>query len=266
LKKKAEAMQTESRKISRRSFLKESAAAVAAASTLAIIEPELLGGTEEDLPRLGVVVLLGPPGAGKSEQSRRLAAQHSIPIVSTGDLLRDHVRRATPLGLQADSYMKAGQLVPDSLMNPILEDRLAQPDCARGFILDGYPRTLTQAESLDALLKRQDLPPHIFLIEVPTERLLKLLTGRRICPRCNRTYNVYFQPPKKENLCDADGTPLVQRADDKEEVIRRRLETYQKETQPVIEYYARQGRLVRVNGDQPPEKVAAEIESRLASH
>lgn len=222
-------------------------------------------GAQEEQRRAAVVVLLGPPGAGKSEQSRRLTERHSIPAISTGDLLRDHVRRGTPLGVQADSYMKAGQLVPDSLMNPILQERLAQPDCARGFVLDGYPRTLAQAESLDALLKRQSVPSHIILLDVPTERLLKLLTGRRVCPRCNRSYNIYFQPPKKEGVCDADGTPLVQRSDDQEEVIRRRLETYEKETQPVIKYYASQDRLVRVNGNQTPEQVAAEIESKLAS-
>jgi adenylate kinase len=259
-------MQADLRQISRRKFLRESGSLVGAANILMLVTPRCVRGAQFDSSQVGAIILLGPPGAGKSEQSRRLAASHSIPIVSTGDLLRDHVRRGTRLGLQADSYMRAGQLVPDSLMSPILEERLSQPDCGHGYILDGYPRTLAQAESLDALLTRQGLPPHVFLIEVPTERLLKLLTGRRLCPRCNRTYNIYFQPPKKENLCDADGTPLVQRADDKEEVIRQRLEIYQKQTQPVIEYYARQGHLVRVDGNQPPEKVAAEIEAKLASH
>ena len=256
-------MKTESGKVSRRRFLKESTAAVAAALTTR--RPGLARGAEKELSQAGVVVLLGPPGAGKSEQSRRLTERHSIPVISTGDLLRDHVRRGTPLGLQADSYMKAGKLVPDSLMNPILEDRLSQPDCERGFILDGYPRTLAQAESLGGLLKNKGLPTHIILLDVPTERLLKLLTGRRVCPRCHRSYNVYFQPPKKEGVCDLDSTALVQRSDDKEEVIRRRLDTYQKETVPAIEYYASQGRLERVNGDQPPEKVAAEIEAKLAA-
>jgi adenylate kinase len=254
-------MQTESRKTSRRRFLKESAAA----SAFMMLRPGLSPTAGKESSQALVVVLLGPPGAGKSEQSRRLTERHSIPVVSTGDLLRDHVRRGTPLGLQADSYMKAGKLVPDSLMNPILEDRLSQPDCAQGFILDGYPRTLAQAESLDALLKLRGLSPHVILIEVPTERLLKLLTGRRVCPRCNRSYNIYFQPPKKEGVCDVDGTPLVQRPDDKEEVIRRRLDTYQRETQPAIDYYARRSRLRRVKGDQTPEKVAAELESKLGS-
>jgi adenylate kinase len=256
-------MKTESGKVSRRRFLKESTAAVAAALT--IRRAGLAQGAEKELSRAGVVVLLGPPGAGKSEQSRRLTERHSIPAISTGDLLRDHVRRGTPLGLQADSYMKAGKLVPDSLMNPILEDRLSQPDCERGFILDGYPRTLAQAESLGGLLKNKGLPTHVILLDVPTERLFKLLTGRRVCPRCNRSYNIYFQPPKKEGVCDVDNALLVQRSDDKEEVIRRRLDTYQKETVPAIEYYASQGRLERVNGDQPPEKVAAEIEAKLAA-
>ncbi len=249
-------MQTGSRRISRRVLLRD----LSGAAALAMWRASRMRGAEDGL---GVIVLLGPPGAGKSEQSRRLSERHSIPAISTGDLLRDHVRRRTLLGQQAESFMKSGKLVPDSLMNPILEERISQPDCTRGFVLDGYPRTLAQAESLDALLTQKHAPSHIILLDVPTERLMKLLTGRRVCPRCNRSYNIYFQPPKRENVCDTDGTPLLQRDDDKEEVIRRRLKTYEEETQPVIDYYARQRHLLRINGDQPPEKVAAEIESKI---
>ncbi|MBZ5562866.1 MAG: adenylate kinase [Acidobacteriia bacterium] len=225
------------------------------------LDPLLGPGKEEAGAR--AIVLLGPPGAGKSEQGRRLAMRHGIPVISTGDLLRDHVRRGTNLGVQADTFMKAGKLVPDSLMNPILEERLSQPDCAHGFILDGYPRTLAQAESLDMVLKKKGLRQYVILLDVPSERLLKLLTGRRVCPLCNRSYNIYFQPPKKEGQCDADGARLIQRSDDKEEVIRRRLETYEKETQPAINYYVEHGRLIRIDGAQTPEKVAAEIELKL---
>lgn len=206
-------MRAESRKISRRRFLKESSLAFTAASALAIAGSGQDQRAATGPSAVGAIVLLGPPGAGKSVQGRRLSERHSIPVISTGGLLRDHVKRGTPLGLQADPYMKAGKLVPDSLMTPILEDRLSQPDC----------------------------------------------------PRCNRSYNLYFQPPKKEGACDADGEALVQRPDDKEEVILRRLETYEKETQPVIDAYSRQTRLIRINGAQTPEQVAAEIESKLAT-
>ena len=258
-------MRTESKKISRRRFLKESSLAVAAAPALAIAGSWRGQRAETAPPRVGASVLLGPPGAGKSVQGRRLSERHSIPVISTGDLLRDHVKRGTPLGLQADPYMKAGKLVPDSLMTPILEDRLSQPDCQRGFVLDGYPRTLAQAEGLDSLLTKKGVASHVVLLDVPTERLLKLLAGRRVCPRCNRSYNIHFQRPKKEGVCDADGEALVQRPDDKEEVIRRRLEIYEEETQPVIDTYSRQDRLIRINGAQTPEQVAAEIEAKLAA-
>ena len=258
-------MRTESRKTSRRKFLKESSWAIAAASALAIAGSGQDQKAETAPSGVGAIVLLGPPGAGKSVQGRRLSERHSIPVISTGGRLRDHVKRGTPLGLQADPYMKAGKLVPDSLMTPILEDRLSQPDCQHGFVLDGYPRTLAQAEGLDALLKKNGVASHVILLDVPAERLLKLLAGRRVCPRCNRSYNIHFQPPKKEGLCDADGEALVQRPDDKEEITLRRLETYEKETQPVIDSYSRQGRLIRINGAQTPEQVATEIESKLAS-
>jgi len=258
-------MRTESRKTSRRRFLKESSLAVATAPVLALAGSGLGQRAETAPSGVGAIVLLGPPGAGKSVQGRRLSERHSIPVISTGDLLRDQVKRGTPLGRQADPYMKAGKLVPDSLMTPILEDRLSQPDCARGFILDGFPRTLAQAEGLDTLLTKKGVASHVLLLDVPTERLLKLLAGRRVCPRCNRSYNIHFQPPKKEGVCDADGEVLVQRPDDKEEVILRRLETYAKETQPVIDAYSRQARLIRINGNQTPGEVAAEIESKLAA-
>jgi adenylate kinase len=251
------------RQISRREFLGESGSLVGAASILVLVTPKPVRGVKIDLSQVGAIILLGPPGAGKSEQGRRLNGRHSIPVISTGDLLRDQVKRGTQLGLQAGPYMKAGKLVPDSLMTPILEERLSQPDCERGFILDGYPRSLAQAESLDAVLKRKGLTPHVLLLEVSDERVLKLLAGRRVCPRCNRSYNIHFQPPKNEGLCNDDGTRLVQRPDDKEEVIRRRLETYQNETQPAIDYYSAQDRLIHIDGAQTPEKVAAEIESKL---
>jgi adenylate kinase len=249
--------------ISRRAFLKRSS--IVAACGFATTLTDSMRGSEQMTSGTGVVVLLGPPGGGKSEQARRLAASHSVPTISTGDLLRDNVRRGTPLGVKTEPYMKGGQLVPDSLMDTILEERLAQPDCERGFILDGYPRTLAQAERLDTFLQSRSLRPQIFLIEVPTEQIMKRLAGRRVCPKCNHTYNIYFNPPKQKNRCDADGTPLVQREDDKEEAIRRRLETYQKQTRPVIDYYRDRGLLIGVNGDQPPENVAAEIESKLAA-
>ncbi len=258
-------MRTETRKTSRRRFLKETSWGVAAASALAMAGAGRVQQAETGPSAIGAIVLLGPPGAGKTVQGRRLSERHSIPVISTGGLLRDHVKRGTPLGVQADPYMKAGKLVPDSLMTPILEDRLSQPDCQRGFVLDGYPRTLAQAEGLDALLKKKSVTSHVILLDVPAERLLKLLAGRRVCPRCNRSYNIHFQPPQKEGICDADGEALEQRPDDKEEVIRKRLETYEKETQPVIDAYSRQGRLIRINGNQTPEQVAAEIELKLTT-
>ena len=201
-------MRAESRKTSRRRFLREVSWAVGAASALAIAGSGQDQKAKTAPSSIGAIVLLGPPGAGKSVQGRRLSERHSIPVISTGDLLRDHVKRGTPLGLQADPYMKAGKLVPDSLLTPILEERLSQPDCSRGFILDGYPRTLAQAQGLDTLLKKKGVASHVILLDVPRERLLKLLAGRRVCPRCNRSYNIHFQPPNKEGFCDADGEEI----------------------------------------------------------
>lgn len=214
-------------------------------------------------PAPGAIILLGAPGAGKGTQAEQLVARLGIPSISSGDILRDHVKRGTELGRLADPIMRAGKLVPDSVLNPMIEERLARPDCARGFVLDGYPRTVTQAEALDAWLRKKGLPARVFLLDVPRDALFKRLTGRRVCPKCKRSYNIYYLPPKREGICDDDGTQLIQRPDDREDVIRERLATFEKQTQPVIDYYARQGRLLKVNGDLPPEQVFDQLLSQL---
>lgn len=209
---------------------------------------------------VGGIVLLGAPGSGKGTQAEQLQRRYNIPAISSGDILRDHVKRGTELGRKADPLMRAGRLVPDEVLNPMMEERLGQPDCAHGFILDGYPRTVPQAEALDALLERRGIrPPRVFLLEVAEDGLLKRLTGRRSCPLCGRSYNIYYRPPAKEGVCDADGAALIQRPDDREDVIRQRLAAFHQQTQPVIEYYRKRGRFYTVDGDLAPEKVAEAI-------
>jgi len=151
----------------------------------------LTAAPQQQQPPVGGIVLLGPPGAGKGTQAEQLVKLYAIPAISSGDILRDHVKRGTELGRQADPIMRAGRLVPDEILNPMIEERLSQPDCARGFILDGYPRTVAQAQALEALLKKKGVrPPRIFLLDVATDSLFKRLTGRRNCPKCGRIYNI----------------------------------------------------------------------------
>jgi adenylate kinase len=217
---------------------------------------------------IGPVILLGPPGAGKGTQAKQIAERFGIPQISTGDLLREHVKLGTPLGKTAKSIMDRGELVPDDLVCAMVADRLRRQDCVRGFILDGFPRTAAQAEWLDALLEghpqdRQprlqcERPPLVIKIAVSYNQLLQRLTGRRSCPTCGRIYNVHFQPPRVPDTCDVDGTRLVARNDDREEVIAERLRAYEQQTQPLVDYYARKGRLQRINGDQPVEQVTFE--------
>jgi len=212
---------------------------------------------------VGPVVLLGAPGAGKGTQAKLIAGRYGIPQVSTGDILRGNVARGTALGKKVGPIMKAGGLVPDELMLPMVADRLGQPDCARGFVLDGFPRTVGQAAWLDQYLSSRTLAgrpvrPVVIGIEVSYNQLLQRLTGRRSCPVDGKIYNIYFQPPQKEGVCDSCGTQLVQRKDDKEEVISKRLKEYEGQTLPLMDYYRRQGRLRGLNGELPVERVTAE--------
>ncbi len=216
---------------------------------------------------IGPVVLLGPPGAGKGTQAKRIMEKYLIPQISTGDILRYNVAQATELGLKAKVVMARGELVSDDLMYPMVRQRLSQPDCKRGYILDGFPRTAAQAQWLDVLLEDKlfENPrptqswPIVICLDVDYNELLLRITGRRSCPTCGRIYNVHFQPPRNDEVCDLDGTKLVTRNDDRLEVIQPRLKAYQEQTAPVVDYYQRTGRLVWVNGDLPMDEVTGQI-------
>jgi adenylate kinase len=222
---------------------------------------------EQVLRNIGPIVLLGPPGAGKGTQSKRITQHYRIPQVSTGDLLREHVKHATPLGLQVGDLLAKGELVPDHLVCDIVAWRLREPDVERGFILDGFPRTATQAVWLDSFLKFEFFEtgkwqawlPIVVCIKVDYNKLLLRITGRRTCPVDGTIYNVYSNPPRVDEICDKDGTKLVTRDDDREEVIRERLDTYERQTKPVAEHYQQLQRVVEVNGDLPLEEVTAGI-------
>ena len=219
----------------------------------------------------GPMLLMGAPGVGKGTQAKGLMAAWGIPQISTGDLLREHRTNGTPLGRIATQIMDEGKLVPDDLVNQMVAERLARPDTVRGYILDGYPRTLAQAEWLDSRLRDQQsddarlavipqtLPLIAVSIQVSYTQLLRRITGRRNCPTCQRIYNVYLQPPKFDMVCDVEGTPLVQRADDVESVFHERMRTYAALTAPVVEHYRASSRFVEVDGEQPAGEVMAGI-------
>jgi adenylate kinase len=231
-------------------------------------------GVKPNQQTIGPIVLLGPPGAGKGTQAKLIAETYGIPQISTGDILRDNVARKTELGMKAKAVMERGDLVPDELVCGMVVNRLAQADCIRGFILDGFPRTVRQAEWLDGQLEkmragkdvkgqRACAPPVVIRLVVEYNQLLQRLTGRRSCPTCGLIYNVYYQPPKVQGICDVDGTPLVARPDDAGEVIAERLKAYEQLTLPLVEYYGSRGRLIEVNGDQPVEAVMAQTFSAI---
>jgi len=202
------------------------------------------------------IVLLGAPGSGKGTQAKKLVAEFGFPQVSTGDLLRDAVARGTDYGLKAKAAMDAGQLVSDEIVLGIIRDRLGQADASNGFILDGFPRNRPQAEALEPLLEELGQPlDAAVLMDVDLDILMKRLTGRRTCAGCGRVYNVHYLPPAKEGVCDACGGELVQRSDDREETISRRLKVYQSETEPLVEYYDGVGKLKVVGAEGDVEDV-----------
>jgi adenylate kinase len=195
------------------------------------------------------IVLLGAPGAGKGTQAKKLIEKYGIPQISTGDLLRAAVSAGTPLGKEAKSYMDKGELVPDSVVLGMVEERLKQDDCKKGYILDGFPRNTAQAEALDKMLAALNMSLTAALsVDVPFEDLMKRLTGRRTCKSCGQMYNVYFGPPQKEGACDKCSGELFQRDDDKEATIKKRLEVYTAQTEPLIGYYRNKGILKSVAG------------------
>jgi adenylate kinase len=206
------------------------------------------------------LIFLGAPGAGKGTQAREVAKYFAIPQISTGDILRDAVKKQTPLGLAAKAKMEAGALVPDEVVCGIVDERISEPDCQRGFILDGFPRTIPQAEFVDRMLEAKGRgKPLVVNIWVEQDLLLKRLTGRRTCSVCGEIYNVYFSPPKMEGVCDKDGGKLLHRADDNEETIRQRLVAYENQTSPLIDYYRAKNLLHDIDGNRGPEPIAQEL-------
>ncbi len=206
------------------------------------------------------VILLGPPGAGKGTQAQRIAQRYLLPHLSTGDMFRDHIQRGTDLGRKAKPLMERGELVPDAIVLGMVEDRISQPDCERGFVFDGFPRTIQQADDLEGICKRHKLGFTIVLyLVVNPELLVRRLTGRRICKASGHIYNVYERPPKREGFCDLDGSELIHRADDSEAVIGERLSAYDRQTQPLVEYYKLRGLLSSVDAMAEADTVTKSI-------
>jgi adenylate kinase len=210
------------------------------------------------------IILMGLPGAGKGTQAERIVGDFKIPHISTGDMFRAAVKNETPLGLQAKSYMDKGLLVPDEVVIGIVRERLAQDDCANGFLLDGFPRTVPQAEALTATLKELGREiDHVIHIDVKRDVLIERLTGRWICPVCGASYHTLFHPPKVAGVCDKDGGTLYQREDDKPEVVAQRLDVNIAQMQPLIDYYSNQGLLRTIDGERDIHVVFAEIASLM---
>ncbi len=212
------------------------------------------------------VVVLGPPGVGKGTQATRLRQELGVPHVSTGDILREAVQKGTPLGKRARSFMDSGKLVPDDLMGELIAERLAQPDAASGFVLDGFPRTAEQVGILDAVLEKISAGiDRVLALEAPSAEIVRRLSGRRICPKCGSVYHIDSRPPASPGVCDGCGSALVQRPDDEEEVIRERLKVFEAQTLPMMKIYRERGLLKEVNASGDAESVFAALRSELAA-
>jgi len=211
-----------------------------------------------------ILILLGAPGVGKGTQGQLISKEFSIPQISTGDILRKEVKEETELGKKAKSYMDSGALVPDDIIVGMMEKRIKEDDCKNGFILDGFPRTTAQAEALDEMLSKNGLNlDSVLLIDVPEEEIIERLTGRRVCPNCGAVYHVKYNPPKNDNICDKCSTQLIQRDDDTESVVRNRLKVYQDSTAPLIEYYEKTNKLVKIDGTGDINDIFANIKKVL---
>lgn len=206
------------------------------------------------------IVMLGAPGAGKGTQAKKLSGKYGIPHISTGDIFRANIKQGTELGKKAKEYMDQGQLVPDELVVDLVADRLRSKDCEKGFILDGFPRTIPQAEALDRALEQMGATlDYAIDVEVPDENIVRRMSGRRACVGCGATYHTQYAAPKQENICDACGGELILRDDDKPETVEKRLSVYHEQTQPLIDYYRSAGVLEEVDGTQDMETVFQEI-------
>ena len=212
------------------------------------------------------IIMLGAPGAGKGTQAKQIATKYQIPHISTGDIFRANIKNGTELGKKAKEYMDQGLLVPDELTCDLVVDRIGQDDCANGFVLDGFPRTIPQAECLDEALKNMGQSMDFAIdVDVPDSHIVERMSGRRACLSCGATYHVVAIPPKTEGICDVCGKELVLRDDDKPETVQKRLDVYHEQTQPLIDYYEKQGILHSVDGTQPMEDVFASIDAIIGA-
>jgi adenylate kinase len=207
------------------------------------------------------LVFFGAPGVGKGTQAQRLAEEENIPQVSTGEILRESVKRGTPLGVKAKGFMESGKLVPDEVVIGLVREKLAGPECARGYILDGFPRTVAQAEALDQMFRETGSPglDHVVSFEVPNAELIRRLSGRRSCPACQTVYHIAHDPPKREGECDKCGGALVQRTDDRAETVEARLKVFDQQTSPLVDYYQKRGLLRRVDATASIDQVYARL-------